>query len=570
MKKILLVIAIMAILGLIVTACTPQPQTAQETTVQETVVTEVVEREVTRIVEVDGIESEVTRIVQEEVLVTPTPQGRAEPRRGGTIVVSFYKSPPHLDPWDSSGSQWVLKRLYSYLVNVNPELEIEPNLAERWEISEDGTTYTFHLRENALWHDGEPVTADDVKFTFERAAFPEAASPFRADLTQVEGAQDFIDGNTDEITGIQAVDEHTIQIVLTEPNVSFLSGTFWQAIAPKHIWEDIPVGETSETEFAREMAIGSGPFRVTEFVIGEVITFDRNPDYFIEGLPYVDRLIFRIFQNQPAAIAALEAGEVDVAELGPNDVSRIESIPYLGVHEYIKRGLQYLTFNLDVEPWNNPEVRKAIAHAIDREGICASIFAGGCEPVDHVFHIPWTWSSNAPRYPYDPEKARVMLEEAGVDLGEIPLLTYYTTAEPEAIQALLGEVGVDVRVMALDVPAYVEERTKDTWQLSYIGTFGGLDPNIAAGTLACPPEPERNYTRYCNPEVDRLFELGRRETDFEERQKIYQQIDEIVMEELGFFPLFITNLAQGYNKRVVNMDYNPWWYDHVEEWYVFE
>jgi peptide/nickel transport system substrate-binding protein len=577
-KKVWLLAAALVVLGMLAAQCGPAPTPE----VIEKVVTKEVEKVVTQEVEVEKVvtkEVEVEKVVtqevekQVEVVVTPTPAPKGQARYGGTVTEGWYQTLNTWDPWTfhTAEEQKAYKRVYSFLVNVTPDLTIEPNLAKSWEISEDAKTFTFHLHENATWHDGEPVTAADVKFTFERGALPASSSRFAPQAALLEGAQDFLDGKADEISGLKVLDDHTIQFVLIEPNVALLTTLYNQVVAPKHIFEDIPVEEVGETEYATSSPIGSGPWKVANYIPDQIIELERNPDYFIEGLPYIDKYVYRIFQNQPAMVAALEAGEIDLAELVPADIARIEAIPYLGVQQYKKRAAQHMVFNTKFEPWNDLRVRQALAHAIDLEGLCASAFLGACEPVGHTYPQTWTWSPKAATYPYDPEKARALLEEAGFDFDkEYTMLTYYTSNDPVAIQAMLADIGVKVKVLVLDTPAYLEERTKDTWDLQYLGTFGSADPNDVVADVSTCGEEDTHYLRYCNPEVEELEALGPTVVDFEARKKVYQQIDEIITAELPWYSLVTAQIAMGYNRRVVNFQYSRFWDDAAETWYVFE
>ncbi len=572
-KKLWLLTAALVVLGMLAAQCGPTPTPE----VIEKVVTKEVEKVVTKEVEkvvTKEVEKVVTKEVKNEVevAVTPTPAPKDQVRYGGTVTEGWYQTLSNWNPWYREQEQLkAYRRVFSRLVDVAPDLSIVPDLAESWEISDDAKTFTFHLHENAMWHDGEPVTAADVKFTFERAALKESGSAWTPNATQLEGAQDFLDGKANEISGLKILDDHTIQFILTEPNVALLSSFNDSAIAPKHIFEDIPVEDVDTSEYATSSPIGSGPWMVANYVPDQIIELDRNPNYFKEGLPYIDKYVYRIFQNQPAMVAALEAGEIDLAQLEPSDIAHIETIPYLAVQAYNKRGPQFINFNLNLEPWSNPQVRKAIAHAIDVEGLCASAFLGQCQTGVHTFPQQWTWSPKAATYPYDPEKAKAMLEEAGFDFNrEYTLLTFYTSNDPVAIQAMLADIGVKVQLLVLDVPAYLEERQKDTWDLQYFGSFGSADPNDVANYTSTCGQEDTHYLRHCNPEIEELLAKGRTIVDFKERQKVYQQIDEIIQEELPWYPLLIAQIAMGYNRRVANFQYSRYWYDAAETWYVFE
>ncbi len=222
-------------------------------------------------------------------------QCEGEPVDGGTLTLAFADAAMIGENWlsrSSTNESFVFSQLVDLDINT---LEVVPDVAERWEISEDGLTFTYYLRKDVLWHDGEPLMADDVKWTIEMFWHPDTNIPTRTTLPlfNIAGTDEFAANETEEITGVKVLDDFTVEITLKEPRADFFYGMGGLNLFPKHIWEGIPFAEMRESPSAREQIIGSGPFKMAEFEPDQFYILEAFEDYYL-GRPHLDRLIFRI------------------------------------------------------------------------------------------------------------------------------------------------------------------------------------------------------------------------------------------------------------------------------------
>ncbi len=418
------------------------------------------------------------------ILVMPLIYGEkeAQPRYGGTLVVGLSSEPPHLVL--SGPPTWVfyqvVRQIGNSLVSFDPEtLEWRPELAQSWEVTEEpdgGMTITFHLVRNATWHDGKPFTSADVKFTYEQVA------PL---------FNSFVDGMMKNyVKSIETPDDYTVIFRFkTKWAPAFYPGYFGGSginISPKHIYEgtDIPNNPYNTKP------IGTGPFKFKEWKKGEYIILERNENYWKKGLPYLDRIIFKIIKTSTAMMLAFEKGEIDFVwtyGLTMSDAIALQEkiglgqLPGKRVWFFPSPGgsLDVVGFNLHPEgpaPFKDVRVRKAIAAAIDRKKIAEVVYFNRVEALDTVV-------SSAPavaRYnpgvnqpPYDPALAERLLDEAGYPRGPdgtrfkirlmIDSVSYpWYLKEAELIRDFLAEVGISVEIVALDTAAW-HERVFKNW-----------------------------------------------------------------------------------------------------------
>src|SRR4051794_13715802 len=284
-----------------------------------------------------------------------------------------------------------------------------PNaLADYWEIAPDGKTYTFHLNENAKWHDGVPVTAEDVKFSFDALADPATGSTYTGSFN-------------DSVESWRAIDDHTFEVVAKEPLYTFLYDLV-AYIVPKHIWESVPFADWKNDPGATgsdpSRVIGSGPFKFQEWKQGDSVTLAKNGDYYGKA-PYIDSYVLRIWPDQTGVVNALLNDEIDAAGLEPADIAGVEGQPGIQVWHYPTRGFSYYEFNLNADvttKWQDKRVRQAMLYALDRDSMVSDIMltyaevAQGTQPVISYAYAPEEVTTH---YTFDVEKAKSLLAEAG-------------------------------------------------------------------------------------------------------------------------------------------------------------
>lgn len=476
------------------------------------------------------------------------------PKYGGTFIVGLPVAPVTLNPAYSAGymDHAVAGQIYNSLMEYDPwTAEPIPELAESWEISDDGLTYTFHLVENAKWHDGEPFTSEDVKFTFEEVIIP----------YHPRGRTSF------GWINFTCPDEHTVVFHLDHafaPLINFFS--LWYAgIVPKHIYDDPDYPDPTQhpRNFGELPAIGTGPFKFVEWVPGDHITLEKNTDYWRtengNKLPYLDKIIFRFIPDPQMMVLALENGELDyIPMFAPiNEIVRLNKTDeFTGLTNGAFGAMYQIVFNLNNEVLSNKDVRHAIAHAINKDFIIDTV-GYGFEKVA-ISPIPsttaWAHNLDVPKYEFDPALAEDLLDQAGytrsapdaIDRFTITLMKGTTGKASEqqiceAVRDYLRAVGIDCRLEQYENTVYSQLVRDLEFEMSFSGgTSTAPDPNqissfYLTSQIGKGEYGKSNRASYSNSRVDELFAQGALETDPEKRRDIYYEIQEIIVEDLPIF-----------------------------------
>jgi peptide/nickel transport system substrate-binding protein len=539
-KRNVVAAAVALVLGLVLVACA---QPTPEVRVEELIVKETV-------------------IVEQEVVVTPTLT------TGGTLVVAYPFSPSTLNPLvnRSSPTSAIVPQIFDRLIVLDKDSDLKPGLAESWELSDDGMTLTFHLRKNIKWHDGEPFTSADVKWFFESLVM-NTPNRFGGQM------------ETLGFEGVDTPDDYTAIFRASEQAwLPYIFGFLIEAsVLPKHILESVDPAELDKSEF-NVNPIGTGPWKLESFLPGERVTLVANEDYYL-GRPRLDRLVFNVILEPEAAALAYEAGEVDMlhewyAVKGlTSQLDRIKALPDTEVIEYSYWNMLRFMFNFREEaiakyPWvADVNVRRAIAHAIDKHTVVARVYSGAPVLVAHQLFTattPWAWNPDVPMYEYDPQKAEKLLDEAGYPRGEDGIrfsapLPYTPGTAPDSLIAVIGamleEVGIIIEPEAMESGAY----SSQTWRSP--NGYGDIPWTIF--TLTGGPHPDglrvqyhidftpekggRNAVFYDNPDVNRLLDEARSESDPTKQLELWFEVERILMEDLPAVPLYNSFLAQVWN-----------------------
>ena len=437
---------------------------------------------------------------------------------GGTLIGAFDVGPggaPQIRPFmDTAGRTW-LSKIWSPLVSWNADSTgVVPQLATAWEPNEDATVWTITLREGVLWHDGEPMTANDVKFSMELAFNPAAATGYpsfaQISASQFVGGQEFTDGMADGIEGIKVIDDLTVEFDFIDPNPRFPFNLIFAWVLPQHALADLDPADYQTTDWFFTTPIGTGPFMQDEYQADQFWALVPNPNYW-NGAPRLDRLINRYFEDETSAILALQSGEIqftyasgDVA-LGMADDSAFTLLQGpSGV-------TNYLIYNLRNPAFQDVRVRQAFMYAIDRQAIAETVMQGTVDLVPCTASLPGMWpaADQLNAYEFNPDMARQLLADAGWDSSNsFDMDTYYTSQFAldgmAAMQAYLADVGVTVTPKTVDVPTYNSYfYSGEGWDISYRGVGSNLlypfqfylpggFPNLAdpTETLMGPDFPE--------------------------------------------------------------------------------
>lgn len=460
--------------------------------------------------------------------------------------------------------------VYDGLVITSADWEaVEPALAESWDVSADGLTYTFNLRQGVTWHDGAPFTSADVEFTYRTLLTQAIASAWVGDLLAIKGARDFYEGATEVVEGISAIDDHTITITLDAPNAAFVGNALtFHSMIPRHVWGETPAEELAKPETWEQTHVGTGPFKFSAYEIDRFIELVRNEDSW-RGAPLLDRVMFvRVGTTPDAIAAALESGDLDFARIPQTEMERLSQLPHLTVSSKSIFNIRALAVNLAKPYLQDKRIRQAFAHGIDRSTLCSAVLGGLCEPTNSLA-VSAAWrNTNLPAYEFDPEKARALLAEAGWDADqEIELGVYYQDQQSldyiAAMQQQLNNIGVKASLTTIEAVAvqtyYYENAEFDVLYIGY-----GIAPDMDAYRIVLSSDAiypaGQNATSYANPRVDELFVQGAAATVQEDRKAIYDELQEIVADELPWIPLHILQIAGGFNNRVINGDaiFNQW------------
>lgn len=332
----------------------------------------------------------------------------------GYVVIGQTSEVANLNPmqYPRTPDSNVQNLIYSFLVKPDASLNYEPDLAESWDISDDGTVYTFHLRKDVKWHDGEPFTADDVVFTLTSLAHPDYVGGNEGRVMDIVGAAEVQAGTATEISGLKKVDDYTVEITLKAPNAAFMANMY-TAILPEHILSSESPADWANDSFNRA-PIGTGKYKFVEWKAGQYIRLERNEDYFGEK-PSIQEVTV-LFGDETTLTAALLNGEIDVMYSVPTaEVQNVEAAPNVNIFTYAQMSVYYIGFNLLNDVVSDIRVRQALAHGIDKQKIVDTVFGDGmaypCEDIFPTIH--WSHSDDVTVYEYNPDLSKSLLEEAG-------------------------------------------------------------------------------------------------------------------------------------------------------------
>lgn len=516
------------------------------------------------------------------------PLGAAAQDAAGGQVNVLWRQPVTLNPlFSTAGNEQQIEQLmFGSLVKMSADLVPTPDLAESVEVSEDARVYTFKLHQNITFSDGQPLTASDVVFTFERAIDARTGSYWRGRLLGIEGAEAYGNQEAESISGIATPDDHTVQVTLTQPDSAFLivlcnfSGL---GILPRHILGEVAPDQLQAHPFSLAPTVSAGAYTFVRFESDQYLEVERNPNYF-GGAPAIERIFLRIL-TPDVGQAQLETGEMDLMTLAISEAERVRGIDGVTVVNVPSPSMDFIVFNHERPYLQNQQMRIAMTHAIDREGIVASIFQGEATVVHSpIFGPEWMGVPEGLNpYPYDPELARQLLAESGFDTSQTLQFIHYIGRSTEqnaalvVIQEQLREVGFQIEIVEVDITELIRRVVQENdFDIFYEG--GGVfraDPNISAGYLITRNFAPNggNVTHYSNPRVDELYAQGQAAATLEERKAIYTEVAQILNAEAPWVHLWSPNSLYAVSNRLqgfVAPSYadNKFW--NAAEWSVSE
>ncbi|SLK04127.1 MULTISPECIES: ABC transporter substrate-binding protein [unclassified Paenibacillus] len=458
-----------------------------------------------------------------------------QPKDGGSIIIAVQDDPKVMNPI-YAGDRVTLtidQSLYAPLFNVNDGKKTYV-LAESDSFSDDHLTYTLKLKDGLKWHDGQPLTADDIVFTMDSILDEKQHSSSRS--------QYVFDGKPVKVT---KVDDLTVEFKLPEVSAAFEGALVSFSPIPKHIFE----GEADiEKSDKNNNPIGSGPFKFKEYRPGEYVTLERFDDYFA-GKAHLDSVTYRVAKDPNAANLALQNGEIQMRMVDTQDYNKLNDTGKFNMLTYPEGRLQYMVFNLNVPSMQKKEVRQAIAYALDKNELITASYSSAdfAEPAPSILTPDTLYQTDdVEKYDYNVEKAKQLLADAGVSNLKLRL-AYTNTNKPQTSQALyiqqkLKDVGIEVELLPMDGTAY-GNRTLDMnntdFELSFGGYIMGYEPDAYKSLFLS--DAAYNYSHYKNADFDKLWNEAAVQIDETKRGDLYKQIQQTVANEMTVYPIAYTN-----------------------------
>jgi peptide/nickel transport system substrate-binding protein len=491
---------------------------------------------------------------------------------GDTYVEASLGDPSRLNPLlaSDSASGSVNGYLFNGLVKYDRDLKLVGDLAESWDIYQNGLDIVFHLRKNVLWHDGVPFTADDVVFTYQRLIDPKVMTPYGSDFALVKS--------------VTAVDRNTVRVIYREPFAPALE-SWGMGMIPKHVFEK---GDFN-THPANRAPIGTGPYKFQELKTDEKAVLVANPDYF-EGRPNIDRVVIRVIPDASVQFLELRSQSIDSMGLSPDQYIAYDTFfQNYQKFRYPSFSYTFLGFNLQREIFKDLRVRQALALALDKREIIDGVLLGYGRSATGPFPpSSWAFDPAVPELSFDPERAKALLAEAGwrdtdgdgfLDKDGKPFSFSVITNQGNKmreltaliLQAHLARIGIKVDVRVLEWSSFIHDFVdKGNFDTILLGWNLGRDPDqYLIWHSSQKGEGRYNFVGYNNGEADQLWEEGRRTFDLAKRQVLYRRLHRILAHDLPYIFLYYPESLPTVHKRFQGVTVAPaglgW---NFREWFV--
>ncbi|CAM5795206.1 MULTISPECIES: ABC transporter substrate-binding protein [Brevibacillus] len=469
----------------------------------------------------------------------PRSEGASQTEGKSELIVAVDQEPVGYDPHKvpAASSARVYSLVYDSLTKLDANLDLVPGLAESWETAPDGKSITFHLRKGVKFHNGQEMTAEDVKYTFERILNPDTGSIAKSYFASVDT--------------IEVPDPATVVFKLKTPDAAFLTNASASSASI------VPKGSTDLTKEAN----GTGPFILEKSEPGQYVLLKKNPDYFNKELPKVDAIKFQIMKDEAERMAAIRAGKIDISAVSADSAKLLEGKPGIQIKSYQSLEYSYLGINVKKKPFDDPRVRQAISYAVDRNQIVQTVWKGEASVTGPIAPALTSWALDPSSYPsYTPnvEKAKRLLAEAGYPNGFDTVIetasTYPDMVESaQIIQQHLKAIGINAKINQLEWGNYI-----DTWK--------SKDMNMMVGRNTSGVDSDRsmryffsttgsaNVWNYSNPKYDELVQKALETVDVQERKKLYDEAQKLLVEDAP--NLFLASPKNFYAVRD-NVDFSP-------------
>ncbi|MFQ5611686.1 MAG: ABC transporter substrate-binding protein [Anaerolineae bacterium] len=562
---------------------TPVPQEAQpaeeESAAEDSqeVVAEIVEE--SQAAQATELEGGVTVFTDEPDVSAPRTKLGGEYRDVSTSdAVSFH---PYLTTDSASGGYQGMVYAGALLRLDENTLEYIPNMAESYTISEDGLTFTFHLRQDMKWSDGQPITAHDYKWTYDQVTNPDNEFPYLSQLSF--------------ITSYEALDDYTLEIKIDEiyaPALGQMSGLITPL--PKHVWENLDWSDPELNPEINSPSVVSGPYKLVEWKRDEFAIFEANENYWYHGAPNIERQILEIVPDQDIAYQKMKSGESDTGPITPENLEEARQLDNITVYEWWPAAARWSYIGLNMRegfPTHDINVRHGLSYAIDKQLLTDEVMLGQGKRLCSVYpETSWVYNPNVPCYEYDPDQAIAEFAEAGYTFqdgkmldenGEqlkLKLIYGPNTSQTReliavTVQDYLSDIGIEVEVQALEWASFLEatDAAEPDWDMFIGGWRATIEPHIMYTIWAEESIPRLNSVAYINKEVEAIFAEAGATYDNEFRKQKYQEAQQIISEEAPYIFLFYNKTWSGQNNRIKGIDPRPlgigW---NFEDWFIEE
>ena len=463
------------------------------------------------------------------------------PPQGGTLV-RLFADPPTIDPHlaGDATSSVIINEVFGGLVTLSLDYQPVLDLAESCSISEDGLVYTFVLRENAKFQDGKAVTAHDVKWSIERAADPATLSTTAENyLGDIVGVEDKINGAASEVSGARVVDDRTIEFTIDAPKSYFLAKLSYPTA---YVLDQNQV--TADGSWL-DQPNGTGPFKLARYDIGELLVLERSELYHL-GAPHIDSVHMILSGGQ--AMIMYENDEIHLTGVGIDDLPRLLD-PADPLNPQLHRSPQdfdvfYVGLNVAEPPFDDPKVRQALNYAVDLQGIADNVLDGRVSPATGVIPPGFpSYNPNLRSYSYNPDLAMELLQQSSygdaLASGDFPRITLtisgsFGAAVPQYLEVMLEQwrsLGIEIDIQQTEWATFLQDVTDRKYQMFSLGWIADYPDPENFLDLLFHSESTNNHTYYSNPEVDRLLEEARTERDRERRFELYNQVEQMIVDD---------------------------------------
>jgi len=455
--------------------------------------------------------------------------GSSEAKTTLTVGVDADYDTLHPANWSTTVENRLDYQIYDTLLQKNYEDQntLEPRIADKWDVSEDGKCYTFHLNENVKFHNGDPLTAEDVGFSLDLYADSE-----------YQGA--VVDG----FDHYEIVDDHTIKVYTSSVYAPFLNNMAQMFIASKAYYES-----AGEDKFAQE-PVGCGPYKWVSHDIGDKVTLTANEDYY-RGAPAIKDVTFKVISDVASMGMAIQTGDIDFAEIDASVRSTLEGADSVKLVEAEQTTFAFVAMNTEKEPYNNVKFRQAINYAIDRQALVDSIQEGLGEVNSNLLTPDRLgYNENQTQYTYDVDKAKALLKEAGVsegtDLGTMYVAEQYKLLA-QMVQSNLEAIGLKCKIEVLEFNAYLDKLRNGDFGLTCLQMSLEGDTQQVSMAVCTDFIGMANNARYSNPEIDKLFDKAVHTIDEADREKVYEEIFTKIQDEAVYAVLYNPTMLYAHN-----------------------